>query len=305
MTMRSCFYPLLGDKIFGTIGDAVDILSIAATMFGVCTSLGVGAIQFNGGLKRLNPNIESSIQNQILIIWGITLLATISVVTGIKIGIRRLSEICFAIGMFIMLFVLFYGDTWYMLNVYVQSEYGHRVQDTSVQCIVPYTDFPSSRHGLAGRWKSLESVWHSLVTRTHALFDSALIISKPHQSGNSLCSTGPTEMQASSKSRTGQCVACSYQLGLSCNTLSQGILTSTGSIKAYEWLQLNHPTALSVRALPMLSDTSSLSRMINFKFPLQPQTSQCEELGFFVPHAYEIWLYYQLSLTVKYNVESR
>ena len=123
MTMRSCFYPLLGDKIFGPIGDAVDILSIVATMFGVCTSLGVGAIQFNGGLKRLNRDIESTIQNQILIIWGITLLATISVVTGIKIGIRRLSEICFAIGMFIMLFVLFYGDTWYMLNVYVQSEY--------------------------------------------------------------------------------------------------------------------------------------------------------------------------------------
>ena len=121
MTMRSCFYPLLGDKIFGVLGDAVDILSIVATMFGVCTSLGVGAIQFNGGLRRLNSNIKDTITNQIIIIWGITALATISVISGIKIGIRRLSEICFAVGMFIMLVVLFYDDTWYLFNVYVQS----------------------------------------------------------------------------------------------------------------------------------------------------------------------------------------
>ena len=121
MTMRSCFYPLLGDKIFGVLGDAVDILSIVATMFGVCTSLGVGAIQFNGGLRRLNSNIKDTITNQIIIIWGITALATISVISGIKIGIRRLSEICFAVGMFIMLVVLFYDDTWYFFNVYVQS----------------------------------------------------------------------------------------------------------------------------------------------------------------------------------------
>ena len=119
--MRSCFYPLLGDKIFGVLGDAVDILSIVATMFGVCTSLGVGAIQFNGGLRRLNSNIKDTITNQIIVIWGITALATISVITGIKVGIRRLSEICFAVGMFIMLVVFFYDDTWYLLNVYVQS----------------------------------------------------------------------------------------------------------------------------------------------------------------------------------------
>ena len=119
--MRVCFYPLIGDKIYGFLGDAVDILSIVATMFGVCTSLGLGAIGFSGGLRRLNSNIEDTITTQIIVIWGITAIATVSVVTGIKMGIRRLSEVCFALGMFIILVVFFYDDTWYLLNVFVQS----------------------------------------------------------------------------------------------------------------------------------------------------------------------------------------
>lgn len=49
MTVRSCFYPLIGDMIYGWMGDVIDILSICGTMFGVCTSLGLGAIQLNAG----------------------------------------------------------------------------------------------------------------------------------------------------------------------------------------------------------------------------------------------------------------
>ena len=121
LTMRSCFFPLLGDKIFGLTGDLIDILSAVCTMFGVCTSLGLGVIQLSRGLKRLNSDIEDNITNQIVIIWGITALATFSVVTGLRFGIRRLSEICFAVGMFLMLVVFVLDDTWYILNVLVQS----------------------------------------------------------------------------------------------------------------------------------------------------------------------------------------
>ena len=121
MTIRSCFYPLLGDKIYGWMGDAVDILSVVGTLFGVCTSLGLGVIQLNGGIHRLNPNIEESTTTQIIIIWCVTACATVSVITGIKLGIRRLSEICFSIGMILMLVVFFYDDTWFLLNLYVQS----------------------------------------------------------------------------------------------------------------------------------------------------------------------------------------
>ena len=121
MTIRSCFYPLIGDKIYGWMGDAVDIFSVVCTMFGVCTSLGVGVMQMNNGFKRLNPSIEFSNTNQIIIIWAVTACATASVVSGLKIGIRRLSEICFTLGMFIMLIGFFADNTWHALNVYVQS----------------------------------------------------------------------------------------------------------------------------------------------------------------------------------------
>lgn len=121
MTMRSCFYPLLGERVFGILGDIIDILSVVATMFGVCTSLGLGAIQLNTGFKRINSKIDISTNNQIITIWGITALATASVISGIKVGIRRLSEICFALGMIIFTIAFLYDDTWYLLNLYVQS----------------------------------------------------------------------------------------------------------------------------------------------------------------------------------------
>ena len=52
LTMKSCFYPLIGDKIFGWLGDLVDILSVIATLFGVCTSLGLGTMQINEAQLR-------------------------------------------------------------------------------------------------------------------------------------------------------------------------------------------------------------------------------------------------------------
>lgn len=121
MTIRSCFYPLVGDRIFGYFGDMIDIFSVVCTMFGVCTSLGFGVVSLNAGLNRLNSDIEVTRTNQIFIIWGVTIVATISVVSGLKLGIRRLSELCFGLGMFLMLFVFFRDDSWFILNVYVQS----------------------------------------------------------------------------------------------------------------------------------------------------------------------------------------
>ena len=58
MTMKSCFYPLIGNNIFGWMGDLIDITSIMTTLFGVCTSLGLGTKQLNAGLALLNPNIS-------------------------------------------------------------------------------------------------------------------------------------------------------------------------------------------------------------------------------------------------------
>ena len=121
MTIRSCLYPLIGDKIYGWMGDMTDSVSVVCAMFGVCTSLGIGVMQLNAGVHRLNDSFEISITNQIIIIWCVTACATASVVIGLKVGIRRLSEICLTLGLFIMLMVFFLDDPWHSLNVLVQS----------------------------------------------------------------------------------------------------------------------------------------------------------------------------------------
>ena len=59
MTMKSCFYPLLGDRIFGWIGDVIDVVSIITTLFGVCTSLGLGTRQLNTGFSLVVPSIPA------------------------------------------------------------------------------------------------------------------------------------------------------------------------------------------------------------------------------------------------------
>jgi len=77
MTMKSCFYPILGDRIFGWIGDLIDILSILTTLFGVCTSLGLGTRQLNSGFHAINPDIDADdITIQVITVWCITVIAT-------------------------------------------------------------------------------------------------------------------------------------------------------------------------------------------------------------------------------------
>jgi choline-glycine betaine transporter len=77
MTMKSCFYPILGDRIFGWIGDLIDILSVLTTLFGVCTSLGLGTRQLNSGFHAINSDIPADdITIQVSTIWVITVIAT-------------------------------------------------------------------------------------------------------------------------------------------------------------------------------------------------------------------------------------
>ena len=72
LTMKSCFYPLIGDGIFGWMGDFVDVFSIMATLFGVCTSLGIGAKQVAKGLSIINPSIDP--ENVSLQVFSLTWL---------------------------------------------------------------------------------------------------------------------------------------------------------------------------------------------------------------------------------------
>jgi choline-glycine betaine transporter len=124
MTMRSCFYPLLGKHTFGWIGTMIDGFSIVTIVAGVCTSLGLGAIQIRRGLDGMGATAPEgwTPDDQLLgIIWGITAIATISVISGLHVGIKFISQIAFFGGVFILLVVLFLGNTSFFLNNMVQA----------------------------------------------------------------------------------------------------------------------------------------------------------------------------------------
>ena len=105
-----CFVPLIGKKYAdGIIGQIIDLTSVIGTMFGVATSLGLGVLQINAGLKFIF-DVEQNLETQLIIIWVITFCATTSVLTGLDAGIRRLSEINFGFS-FILLFFMFFAVT--------------------------------------------------------------------------------------------------------------------------------------------------------------------------------------------------
>ncbi len=132
LTIRSSLYPLIGEKIHGPIGHAVDIFAVLGTLFGVATSLGLGVMQINSGLNYLF-DVPSSVGVQILLIVGVTGLATISVVLGLDGGIRRISELNLILAVILVLFVLVAGPTLYLLQTFVQNTgyYLSRLVDTT------------------------------------------------------------------------------------------------------------------------------------------------------------------------------
>jgi choline/glycine/proline betaine transport protein len=117
---RSLLHPVVGDRIHGWIGHAVDILATVGTMFGIGTSLGLGAVQINAGLRRI-ADVPMDLFVQVGIIAGVTAIATVSVVTGLKVGIRRLSQFNMGLAGVLLLFVLIAGPTVYILDTFSTS----------------------------------------------------------------------------------------------------------------------------------------------------------------------------------------
>ncbi len=120
LTIRSTLYPLIGDRIHGPIGHAVDIFAVLGTMFGVATSLGLGVMQVNAGMNYLF-GIPVSTTVQVLLISAITAMATISVVAGLDAGIKRLSVCNLILALVLMIFILIAGPTVLLLNSYIQN----------------------------------------------------------------------------------------------------------------------------------------------------------------------------------------
>jgi BCCT family betaine/carnitine transporter len=145
LTIRSAFYPIFGDRVWGWTGHVIDILAVFATLFGLATSLGFGAEQATAGLDFLFgvgevtegtrrvfgfdfgnavPGAEGEFTGaglKIALILGITAVATLSVVAGLDAGVKRISEINMLLAAALLLFVLFVGPTAFLLVTFWDS----------------------------------------------------------------------------------------------------------------------------------------------------------------------------------------
>src|SRR5690606_31448474 len=120
LTIRSTLWPLLGQRIYGPAGDVVDILAIFGTLFGLAPSLGLGVLQINAGLDYLGL-LSVGLDNQIWLIAGVTLAATLSVASGLDNGIKRLSELNLGVGLVLLVFVFVSGPTVFLLSTLIEN----------------------------------------------------------------------------------------------------------------------------------------------------------------------------------------
>lgn len=120
LTIRSIFYPWLGDKIHGKIGDAIDIFAVLATLFGLATSLGFGSQQISSGLNHVF-GIPGDITTQILVIAAVTGIATMSVVLGVDKGVKVLSEWNMRIALVLLGLALVLGPTLFIFRSFVEN----------------------------------------------------------------------------------------------------------------------------------------------------------------------------------------
>jgi len=118
LSIRSAFYPILGERVWGWWGHLIDTLAVFATLFGLATSLGVGAQQANAGLNYIY-GIPNNITVQVILIIGITLVALVSVLRGLDGGVKVLSEINMMVAALLLVFVLFAAGAGTILSDFV------------------------------------------------------------------------------------------------------------------------------------------------------------------------------------------
>lgn len=118
LTIRYALYPIFGKRINGTIGHCVDIAAVIGTVFGIATTLGIGVVQLNYGLNLLFGIPENLTAQTALILLSV-IMATISATSGVSKGIRFLSELNVLLALGLIFFVLFFGDTEFLLNALV------------------------------------------------------------------------------------------------------------------------------------------------------------------------------------------
>lgn len=151
LTIRSGFYPLFGKRIHGGLGHAIDIVATVATLFGVATSLGLGVTQISAGLEYV-AGIPQGAAVQIVLIAGITILATISVVSGVDKGIKFLSVSNLWLAGLLALIVLLAGPTIPICKAVIQNTGGY------IQDFVKMATWTSTYRG--GAWQEAWTLFY-------------------------------------------------------------------------------------------------------------------------------------------------
>ena len=153
LAMRSCLHPLLGERIHGAPGHLVDILAVFGTLFGLATSLGLGAMQISAGLEEVF-GVAHGLRTQLLLIGGITGVAMVSLVSGVHRGIRRLSELNLVLASSLVLFVLVVGPTTHLLTSTATNMAGYAEE------IIQRTFAFDLLRGEAGPWSRTWTVFY-------------------------------------------------------------------------------------------------------------------------------------------------
>lgn len=121
LSLRSCFYPLLKNKIDGKWGNAIDVFALCSTFFGITTTLGFGVVQINSGLQILNVVPTNDFIYQVLIVSILVSLSIVSATTGVNKGIKFLSSVNVITVIILLLFVLFFGPTVYLIGSFTEG----------------------------------------------------------------------------------------------------------------------------------------------------------------------------------------
>lgn len=153
LTLRSVFYPIFGERIWGWPGHIVDILAILATLFGLATSLGIGAQQASAGLDFLF-GLPSTIGSMIVLIIVITAIAMVSVVAGMDKGVKRLSELNMGLAVLLLLFVILVGPTWQIVTGFFKNLFAYVQYLPALSNPIGRTD-DNFRHG----WTAFYWAW--------------------------------------------------------------------------------------------------------------------------------------------------
>lgn len=120
LSIRSALHPLFGDRIWGRLGDVVDIAAVIGTIFGLATTLGIGVEMLNRGLFEL-LGVPIGVGAQVALLSLAVIMATLSVVSGVQRGVRRLSELNVVLALLLVLFLVITGKTTFLLDALVMN----------------------------------------------------------------------------------------------------------------------------------------------------------------------------------------